>query len=434
MRGYCVNKNRWLVVGAIIGGLTVGVMALDNHILIEHDVSRETVVPIMVGLIGPFNNVDSIAMAEHMMRCIGFSGQCVVSVKMMDNKPHKAGIRNFFSQGYPLALFVNEVDGKEGLEWRLYDTLEGHMIGGKRIGCNAMYNESVFDQIVNQVWPLLTGQQGCFGSCIAYCKEVPLKNSRSKCKKLICCSRFDRNNETVLVDAPTIHIGLRWNTDTKKPLLFFSQYTASNVRLMVVNMDKKQRVVSDFDGTNMLPTFSYDGQQVVYCVSKGTGKCQLYIGNKDGIKPLVAVDGQLLSPSFSPDAKTIYCCSDYVHQVPHIYAYSLETGLFVPLTHGKGYAVSPVCHPLKDIVAYTRKIEGYTQLFLWDKKNNKHQQLTFDASDKDSCTWSPCGNYIAYAVEREGKSRIALFMLGCKKQRFITPEHESCTYPAWSPV
>lgn len=387
--------------------------------------------PLAVMVVGDFNCVDRTAMLDYLLSDFSFSGQCKVTIHSLLTVPNKKIIKMLFEQGMPLALFINENSAEHALEWRLYDTLQSNMVAGKKVKIGSCNIVSVVHTIANSVWLLLTGNHGCFGSKIAYCKEIVLPNGRTA--KQVIIADIDGNNPRVLVNVPTVHTGLRWNNDKYHPLLFYSQYTASNIRMLAVDMHKKTQVVSDFDGINMLPTFSPDGQQVVYCLSKGTGKCQLYSGTKKGIELLCTVDGQALSPTFSPDGTTIYFCSDHLG-IAHIYAYSLVTQLLVPITCGVGYAVSPACHPYKELLAYTRKINGYTQIFMWDKITANHQQITYDNTYKDNCSWSPCGQYIAYSVEQGSQLGIAVWSMATKQQKMITPLYERCSFPAWSPV
>ena len=74
------------------------------------------------------------------------------------------------------------------------------------------------------------------------------------------------------------------------------------------------------------------------------------------------------------------------------------------------------------------------QLCAYDIGSGKSEQITFDAGDKDECSWSSCGNYLIYSVSRGYSSRIAALNVLSHEVHWITKEHEVCTYPAVSPV
>jgi Tol biopolymer transport system component len=97
------------------------------------------------------------------------------------------------------------------------------------------------------------------------------------------------------------------------------------------------------------------------------------------------------------------------------------------------YATSPTYCQANNKLAYARIVDKKMQLWLYDLALKEHKQLTFDSTDKDDCTWSPCGNFLSYSVEEKGKSRIAIYNMLTRNQKFLTSEYEDCSYPAWSP-
>lgn len=103
---------------------------------------------------------------------------------------------------------------------------------------------------------------------------------------------YDGSHEQLLVKTPTINIAPRWNADTSNPLLFYSEYTNTNVRLMVVDMKGRRRPVINADGVTMLPSFTKDGKKVVYCSSRGNGNCQLYYYKKNILKRIAYYDSK----------------------------------------------------------------------------------------------------------------------------------------------
>jgi len=74
------------------------------------------------------------------------------------------------------------------------------------------------------------------------------------------------------------------------------------------------------------------------------------------------------------------------------------------------------------------------QLFLYDFATNTHKQLTKDGGNKEECSWSPCGNYLAYSVEKGEMSRIVILNLLTSQVQYLTDESASRSYPIWSPL
>ncbi|HSW73962.1 MAG TPA: hypothetical protein VLG71_02280, partial [Candidatus Limnocylindria bacterium] len=269
---------------------------------------------------------------------------------------------------------------------------------------------------------------------IAYSKEVP--GPKGHRAKHIYIADYDGSNAEPLVAKPTINVGSRWRPKidqaTGGPLLFFSQSTNKNMRLMVTNMHGNYKIASNTDGITMLPAFSADGTQVIYCASQGHGSCQLYHYHHGSIKQLT-FEGNNISPTFSDDGTRIYYCSD-ASGTPHIYCYQLGTGVRSQITYGKEGCYSPTYSGKRQQLAYAKMIKGVMQLCVYDEVAKQHMQVTYDNEHKDECSWSPCGNYILCCAERANKGRIALLDIHTGTMRSLTNGRDVCSYPAWSPV
>jgi len=282
-------------------------------------------------------------------------------------------------------------------------------VQGKKYAKRGTYQAGWGHNLADVIWPALTGQAGFFSTKIAYCKEVRMR----KKKKIthIYIADYDGSNEQLLVDTPTVTIAPRWNNDTKNPLLFYSEYTNANVRLMVADMHKHSKISSNFDGVNMVPAFSKDGKQVVYCASRGDGSCHIYHYANGICKRITRNRGNNVSPTFSDDNTTIYFSSDFQTELPQIFSYNLKTEALERITQG-GYCACPSYHAKRGLV-YAKRA---------------------DAGDKDEPSWSSCGNCLFFSCERTGKNRIALLNLLTNERRYLTSEKQSCSYPSCSPV
>jgi TolB protein len=67
------------------------------------------------------------------------------------------------------------------------------------------------------------------------------------------------------------------------------------------------------------------------------------------------------------------------------------------------------------------------------RDGEKLMELTQDAGDNESPTWSPDGSLIAFSSTREGQSRIyVMTAFGTDQRRLLTMPGEQ-TNPKWSP-
>lgn len=230
--------------------------------------------------------------------------------------------------------------------------------------------------------------------------------------------------------------GLRWHPDGATPRLYYSEYTPVNVRLLAYDLEQaKKKLIMNFDGLNMQPSFSADGNTVVVCSSRA-GSSQLYLGAFDAalkqwtFTRITTNENNNLSPHLCTNGDIIFC-SDTQGFRPQIYCYKAADGSIERLTDG-GYCASPAVCEKRGLIAFIKMINNTPQLYTLNMKTKEQQQLTFNAGDKDEPTWSPCGNYIAYSVGTTQSTRIAVRNVVTKEDYFITAAHERCSSPAWS--
>jgi len=368
--------------------------------------------------------------ANQIRRDLQFTQQFDVQLLRQSHVARKTDVQRIASKGHALAIFLQETADKKGIEWRLYDTHNVVMLTGKRYHKRGPVMRGWAHNIVDQIWPELTRQEGFFSTKIAYCKKM--RHGR-KMHQYICIADYNGSHEQILVSGNMATVGPRWNTDVTKPLLFYSAYTPSNLRLIAIDMNKQQKVASNFDGINMLTSFSKDGKKVVYCASRGSGGCDLYYYEKGIFKRLTNNNGNNVSPSLSDDGSCMVFCSDFQTGNPQIYMYDMETGDTKRLTKG-GYCACPSYCQKNNMIAYTKLIQGEMQLFIYDMAKDMHQQISFGPGSKQECCWSPCGNYVLFGIEHGNKSRIAMCNIVDHTTRYITPASGYCTYPSWSGI
>lgn len=391
--------------------------------------SKKSKTHLMFGLIGTLAQ-ETKDIIDIIKKDLEFTGQFEVDIRAIPALLTKQDIEELGKENYSLSIFFNEAKKAKDIEWRVYYTNESTMLKGGKYVRRGTCMRGWAHNIADSVWHVLTNQEGFFSTKVAFCKDI--RQARKKKITHIFVCDYDGSNEQLLVANPTVNVAPRWNNDMQNPLLFYSEYTNSNVRLIAVNMDKKRKVASNYDGVNMCPSFAQDGKQVIYCASKGKGSCQLYYYEKGNLKKLTDNNGNNVSPSFTEDEK-VYFCSDFQTGQPQIYCFDLNSKDLKRVTDS-GYCASPSYCAKNHSVAYSKIVQGTMQLFVYNSISDEHRQITFDAGHKEECSWSPCGNWLLFSVEQKNKTRIALMNVPSSEVRYLTAEKQTCTYPAWSPV
>lgn len=372
-------------------------------------------------------------LAQRIQKDLSFTGQfCVTTQQFPTGKSKKellTKIKALFLDGTPLAICIN-AHTEKSIEWRIYETAQISMIEGKEYKKRGKAIRGWAHAIADDIWTTLTGQKGFFSSRIAYCKEHYRKKGLPL--KQMYIADFDGSNEELLVDGKTIIVTPRWHADINNPLLFFSEYTNKNVRLVATNMKKQHKVTSNFDGINMMPGFSPDGKRVIYSASHGSGHCQLYHYYDNSLTQCTNNKGNNVSASFIDDDHICFC-SDAPTGCPHIYTLELSTNSITPITKN-GYCTSPTYCPITNSIFYHRMIKGVMQICLYDYATKQHKQLTTGGGNKHEASCSPCGTQLLFAHEyAPTKSRIENLNLITNKITHISTQGHNCSYPHWSP-
>jgi Tol biopolymer transport system component len=422
------SKFNFFLIGLILGG-EIGVYTLEFSV----GAKNHAAMPLIVAVFGK-DQAKIEPLVVQLIKDLEFSKQFKVKlVKLHDDILKKESLQNLAKNNAPLAIFINTIaDQTANFEWRLYDLLDLKMLLGKKVTYQGDYTHAAH-MIANKIWQQLMGCPGYFNSVIVACK----KNKENK-KNYQYIYVFHPTNGTsdkkMVVDAHTFSFAPRWHP--KKRLLYYSQNTPKNVRLMAIDHYGRKSIVTNFDGLNLTPAISPKGQIVVSLSSGGCEK--LYRYEFDPVhklnKFIAITDGRMhaISPSFIDEDKLVFCAIDAVYKLPRIAIMNLSQKTATFLT-GRAFCVSPVyCKP-KNKIAYCKRVHGVQQIFCYDLKNGEHQQITNSGGDKDDCSWSPCGNYLVFTEDRGKESRIALWNMLNSTQSYLSPKGEAWSFPAWSP-
>lgn len=333
-----------------------------------------------------------------------------------------------WQKSYPIAAIIQRKDGLN-FSWQLYDGTRKKLFAQGVVA----YQESdvaYAHALADALWKELTGCEGFFSTRIVYCKETLVDK---KMFKKIFVADYDGSNEQALVDELAVNIAPRWNQGCSRPLVFYSEFTDANVRMMYTDMHKNKRIACDFDGTSMLPTFAKDGSKVVFCASNGKGPTQLYSIVEGKAKKLTGNSGNNFCPTLTEDGGQVYFCSDCGLNQPSLFVCDLKTKKLDRIAQTAG-CESPCYCPVNKRVVYCKNVKGVMQLFVYDTVRQVHRQLTDCPGSKQGVSWSPCGNYVLYACQgMQGKNSLCIMHAGTKHVFPLKIAGGNISYPNWSP-
>jgi len=370
-----------------------------------------------------------------------FTDQLDVELNKTDAEPDKKVLAKLFNDGVSLFICLKNSDilNKSRIEVVLKEPSSGAVLFNKAFAYS--HENLVLDAhtISDKLLPALTGEKGPMLSTLAYCKQI------SPSCKAICIADYACKQERILYSSKMMNVAPRWHTQA--PMIFFSQLTKQNNRLMSLDLNsKKTKIVCSYDGLNMQPSFSEDGSKSVLCLS-GRKNSELYLYdqvlcNKYKKKVFVQLtknDGNNASPCLLSNGDVIFC-SDYQTGNPQIYYLNSKTKQTKRLTNGKGYCAAPSYCKRNNSIVYCRAKKGFFQLYTINL-NNKffvERALTTDQHSKQEPVWSECGNYITFSTDcfnpKTGKnvSQIAVLNVRSGKIRVLTSDDKFKNFPCWT--
>jgi TolB protein len=311
------------------------------------------------------------------------------------------------------------------LELRLFDTIGGRLIIGKRYTGLVKDQRRMIRRFCNDIVLSLTGHRGIFDTQIAFV-------STTTGHKEIYIADFDGYDPARLTNTGTITLFPAWSSDGR--WLAYTDFSAGKPDIYVRNIKERQGTVISFKGSSITPAWvpgkfalaaslSHEGNPSIYLLS-GKGKILKRLTHHWGID---------VAPTWSPDGKAFAFVSNRPGTA-QLYVQNVEDEKARRLTFKGKYNSGPQWSPRGDYIAYTGLGEdGHFDIYLISPDGKGPIQLTENAGNNESPTWSPDGSLIAFSSTRSGGSKIYIMNANGANQRPLLVLEGEQTNPSWSP-
>ncbi len=253
------------------------------------------------------------------------------------------------------------------------------------------------------------------------------------------------SREAVQVSHP-FFLDLTISPDSKR--IIYINFISGYEQLFISNADFSKAKQITFDLYNHEdPSWSHDGKWIAFVKVIGDTEVIYRMDTLAKNYSQVSPAGmKTIHPSWSPDSKCILFCSDDDLAPPKknesaIYSKNIITNELKLLIHG-GTNTFPVLSPDGKTLAFRKMVgEKNSEIFLADSDGQHERNITnHPAFDGWPC-WSPDGNYIAFASNRnsnyEATSRNTYQIFVMDKNgnniSLIANTTGRATAPKWSP-
>ena len=309
------------------------------------------------------------------------------------------------------------------LDLRLFDTVEGKLLAGKRYKGKRQNLRNVIRRFCSEVMTQITGSRGVFESKIAFI-------SASGGKKELYICEFDGYNIQQFTHHGDITLFPAWSSDSQ--WIAYTSYVRGSPDLFIRHISDERGTVIDKKGIQITPawvpgrfelaaTLSFSGDQEIYLLT-GEGKIIKRLTNSRGID---------VEPTWSPDGNKLAFVSKRSGS-PQIYIKDIRSMRVRRLTFSGRYNTQPSWSPKGDRIAYSAMENGSINICTIKADGSDWVRLTENQGDNEAPSWSPDGSLIVFSSTREGRSKIyVMTAFGTDQRRLISLPGEQSN-PRWS--
>lgn len=313
------------------------------------------------------------------------------------------------------------------VEFRLYDTLAGKMVIGKRYRGRAQNIRLLFHKFSNQVVESITGLPGEFTSKIAFCGRQ--KNRIAQ--ELYTCD-YDGHERSQITRNKSINIFPAWSLDANK--LVFTSYQRDNPDLYLIDFMKgKETRLTNRKGISAAAAWSADNHHLTL-MQRYENHSEITIikaSSGETIQRVTKSSANQASPCWSPDNSKIAFVSDR-SGTPQIYISAAKGGRWQRLTRQESYNANPDWSAHNDKVVFTSKIDGIFQICTIKPDGTNHQQLTYARKNCETPCWSPNGRHIIFTKKVNRTEQLMVMDDKGRNLKQLTFDQLGKKGPSWS--
>jgi TolB protein len=319
---------------------------------------------------------------------------------------------------------VTDQGGKKSLSLKLVDLNTHQTLLDKHY--ESADWRSAMHTFADAVVQTLVGRAGIAHTRIAFAND-------HTGSKEIYVADYDGYNLKRLTSDKSIALLPRWTRDGGE--VYYTDYKAANPDLYAISADGGDaREVSTRSGINIAGGFSPDGRFLLVTLANksATNIYRLTIGDHQ-MKAITSHWGIDASPTYSPDGQQIAFVSDRAGN-PEVHIMETETGRTRRLTD-LNWCDSPSWSPQGDWIAFAGRITAKSPLniYLIDVTGNQLRQVTRDAGNNEDPTWSPDGRYLAFTTTRTGRKEIFVMDADGSAQHKLLEMPGGSYTPNWGP-
>ncbi len=285
----------------------------------------------------------------------------------------------------------------------------------------------VSHQMSDLMYQELTGIRGVFSTQIAY---VTLHRVAGKRKFALVIADADGHGAQQILRSSKPIMSPSWSPDGKK--LAYVSFENGRSQIFIQSIDGTHReLIAKFRGINGSPAWSPDGKKMSMTLSKD-GSADIYImdlktRNLRRMTRNWAIETEAV---WASNGRSLFFSSDRRGQ-PQIFQVFLDTGEERRVSFEGRYNANPEISPDGRYIAMVHASTGFNIAVL-DLFTNDFSIITQTFLD-ESPSFSPNGEMILYAMNKDGKGRLASVSVDGRITQYISVKSGEVREPSWGP-
>jgi N-acetylneuraminic acid mutarotase len=244
-------------------------------------------------------------------------------------------------------------------------------------------------------------------------------------EKQIILSKPDGSNLSILTKGRLWHLYPAISPSAEE-VTYVVGDSEQNLHLVTQNLSSgtiEQWTLENQKGLNLHPSYSGNGEWLVYSAANLNGKnqirffnltqartnsAQVMIDTEEGPRKLLSPQAESIEsdfagffPNFTSDASTIIFQQNYSAHHKNIVQYDVKTKTTKDLTPKDSLCMSPSLSPDDRFIAYTSKINGNWDIYVKERSSGKEFRVTLDPAQDFAPTFNS-SNDIVFSSNRNG--------------------------------
>jgi TolB protein len=169
-------------------------------------------------------------------------------------------------------------------------------------------------------------------------------------------------------------------------------------------------------GTDWYPSFSPDMATIVFSSQHGGGRFDIYLMDADGgnVRRLTSDHGDNYAPAFSPDGNWLVFTSEYGEEGDqNIWLMAADGSYLTQLTFHLADDIDPMWSPDGRQISFASNRNGTTELFVMNADGTNVRQVTSGVNIGGRNDWSPDGRFLTFYAGPPGDKNIYLVEFAC---------------------